>query len=267
MQTPNPEEMIFAVFVNTDLITLTNKPVRERLAFGDLPYRAPTRFKDLDSVFRLQALCSKGVATWYFIGESIGLGKTTFYFFKDKTAEEMAVPYERKERLGDHPWPMVVYDIKIDSDYNFPISTNSSDGGVITGPTNYIKDIVDEEVEEGTLFVTEKFLTATQPPVIHHKVPIVDSFHVQVNGASREYRRVLHDDLAVDASRSGTEKTLNGATEAIGGSIGGLFFPKTNFTRRKPYVKLSEPERNAYGLWETTKVTVYPPKKQPPTIR
>lgn len=271
--TPNPAEKIFAIYIPTELINPidlperpSNMPKRESV-LGVNPYTLPTKFKDLDPAFNVAHLCSMGVADWYFIGESIGPKTSVFYFFKNKTTAEENVPYHVEEKHGDHPWDMVLHDAWIESDYNFPISTNSPDGGIITGPTNYIRDIIDPAVENGSLFVTQKFLTATRPKFVRHKVPIPTSVHIQVNGASREYPRVLMDDLSIDASRSGTQKSLNGTTEAVGGSIAGLFYPKTNFTQRKAFILLHEPVMNQYGLWETTKVIVHPPKLLPPTLR
>lgn len=264
-QTPNPAEMILSVVVSSQLMTPTNKPHRERLALGSITYLAPTKFSELDPLFALPNLNHLGVADWQFIGENIGSTETIFYFFVNKTPAEMEVPYDTAEDVGDHPWPMVVLDVWVESDYNFPISANvveGNDTGVITGPTNTIHDNILPPVEEGTRFITRKFLSATRPNIPYHKIPQPGAMHVQVNGASKEYPESIHDDIYLTPTRSGTKMYLTGAAVGsnIGGSTSAQFFPATNFIARKPYFPKDKPVRNQYGLWEREQVQVIAPK-------
>ncbi len=265
VQTPNPAEMILAIVVSSQLMTPTNKPRVEQLAFGGAAYAAPTAFSALDPAFALPNLNHLGVADWQFIGESIGPVTTVFYFFAPKTAAEQKIPYYYNEVIGNHYWPMIVLEVWVESDYNFPISANvveGNDTGIITGPTNYIRDIVIPDCEEGSLIITRKYLSATQPKREHRKIPHPMAMHVQVNGASKDYGKVLHGDIIIDAVRSGTKMYLTsaGASSDVGGATSQHIFEATNFTSRKPYKLLHEPVQNQYGLWETKEIEVRPPK-------
>jgi hypothetical protein len=227
--TPNPSEMILAVYVKTEMMTVTtpekpsNKPHRES-AIGVTPYVAPTKFKDLDPAFGTAHLCSLGVAEWYFIGEQVGPQVTTFYFFKTAAIDGNLSPYDVEESVGDHYWPTVVLKVWSEEDTSFPISTMSleSDGsrGIITAPTVRIHAEVIDDTSEGTEIIVRKYLSATHPKVDLPKTPQTDSFEVFAGQGSRVFNKVLHDDLVFHATPSGTLKNASGTTSGLGGSIG-----------------------------------------------
>lgn len=265
--TPDPNQDIFTVFVDTERIRLENKPTREVPALGATPYTAPTQFKALAPAFGLSHLLSLGVGDWYFIGRQMGNPTSTFHFFKNKSLADINTPWETVEIIGNHFWPMVVLAVWIETDYNFLQSSNviqDREQGIITGPTHYIRDTVLPDIEEGSTIITRKFLSATQPFIPKRPVPQPMAMSVQVNGASREYPKVLHDDLFIEATESGTMQYLtSGLVTTLGGAVGEHFFPATNFPYRKPYILTDEPVRNALGLWERTQIEVRPPKLLP----
>lgn len=269
-KTDDPAQDIFTVFVSTTLIRLDNKPTREVQALGAIPYALPTQFKNLSPEFGLIHLCSLGVGDWYFIGESDLGARRAFHFFKNKSATEAATPYDTIEIIGNHFWPMVVLDIWVETDYSFLQSSNvisDEKHGINTAPTLYIRDLVIPDIEEGSTIITRKFMSATQPFVPKRSVPQPMAMSVQVNGASREYPKVLHDDIYVEGTPSGTMQYLTDGTansfNVLAGSIGAHIFPATNFPTRKPYILTDEPARNQYGLWERTQIEVRPPKIPP----
>lgn len=274
--TPDPAQMIFALYVKTELITVdtdekpSNKPKRES-ALGVSPYTLPTKFKELDAAFNAAHLCSLGVAEWYFIGESVGNPTTVFYFFKNKTGIDLFKPYEEKERVGDHYWPHVIYDIWIDSDRDNQTSTTiitDAEQGIASGPTNTVKALMIDDVSEGTTFVTRKYLSATQPRLNRPSIPHPLSLLVQVNGAERQFPKCLRPEIYIDPVPSVTKKfTPNTGVSDAAGATSGQLVEATNFTDRRPYILTSEPDRNAYGLWEWTEVEVIPPKVEEPQPR
>lgn len=272
-QTPNPAQMILAVFVESDLITLVNKPTREIFASSGIPYALPSTFAALDPRFSLEHLASLDVPAgtptidqWYFIGESIGPSKTAFYFFPPSTNPN-PVPYDSTEIQGNHHWDIVVYDIWTETDQNFNQSSNyiaGNDQGFITAPTVYIKDDHLPDIDEGTIFNTDLFISALRPVGVRHKVPIPEAMRVQVNGAERFFPKCIHPDIYVGPTRSGSQTFLTGAGTGgtIGGTVAGANFAATNVTDRKPYFLSDDYARNQYGLWERKRVKVTPPKKR-----
>lgn len=274
-QTPDPARMILAVFVKSSLITLVNKPTREVFAAGTRPYALPSTFAQLDPQFNLAHLASlpvpegtPSIDQWYFIGESLGPKRSVFYFFPPETSPN-PLPYDSKEIQGNHHWDMVVYDVWTKTDENFKQSSNyieGNDQGFITGPTVYIEDDHLPDIDEGTIFNTDLFLSALRPVGTRHKVPIPEAMLVQVNGASRNYPKCIHPDISVGPTRSGTQKFLTGANTGapIGGTVGGGNWPATNVTDRKPYYLTDDYDRNEYGLWDRKRVKVTPPKKSDP---
>lgn len=273
--TNNPADMVFALIVKTDSVTTSNKPQREVIAFGAIPYSAPTQFKDLNAAFNSSHLNSigmvnedptTGVGYYQFVGESIGPVETTFYFFPLKTAVQLQTPYQIRKWQGNHYWHPVIYDIWVETDNSFKQSSNTvvgNDVGVITAPTLYIRANYLQDIEEGTQFVEEKYLSAVQPIIPQHRVPDPQPVEVQANGASRSFPKALHEELYIPPTQSGSQQYLtNAATgSAIGGGTGEHFFTATNVTDRKPYTLSDEPVRDQLGVWERIKVKVIPPKK------
>lgn len=270
--TPNPSEKILAVKVKTELITLLNQPNREIQAFGDQPYKLPTTFAALAPEFNLSSLfipVTDGVppiTDWYFIGETVGDEITEFYFFPPKTVAQSNTPYDIDERQGNHSWAMVVLEVAVFQDFNFPISANhiDSDGaGIVTAPTSYILANYIPPIQEGSRIITRKFLTALRPNIPHWKVPQPMPMDIQINGAARYFAETLHDDIVVQATRSGTKKynQSTGATSDVGGVIGEQDFPATNFIDRRPFYLSDDPSRiEPFGLWNRVQVQVRPPK-------
>lgn len=266
-QTPDPANMIFTVFVETKKITLTNKPRRES-NFGVVPYVAPTKFKELAPEFGLLHLNSQGVAEWYFIGENIEGPRTAFHFYKNQTPNEiLASPWDTIEEVGNHFWHPIVLAIWVEEDPSFPQSTNVVDNngtvGIISGPTYKIRDKVLADVEEGSTFVTRKYLSAIRPPLKRSVVPQPQPMFVQANGVSRDYGKVLHPRIVVHATPSGINSSLGTtAVVSLGGGTEEQIFEATNRTERKPYILSFKPQRNQYGLWETVEIEVRPPKTE-----
>ena len=267
--TANPSEMIFALYVATDIMTVatsekpSNKPRRES-AIGVTPYVPPTKFKDLDPAFNTAHLCSLGVAEWYFIGESIGPRTSIFYFFKNAAIDGNLEPFDTEQSVGDHYWPTVVLKIWPEVDLSFPLVTNSIEANgsraLVTAPTVHIHAEVIPDTSEGSEIIVRKYLSATHPKINIPKTPQPDSFEVFAGQGSRVFDKVIHDDLVFHATPSGTLKNASGTTSSLGGSIRVQKFPATNFRSRKPYIVRSKPTRNGYGLWEWEETEVIPPK-------
>lgn len=282
--TPDPNQDILTIFVETQKIRPPNpvtgdpgnKPTAEIQALGTQPYVAPTTFDEVQSAFALQHLNFLGVGTWQFIGrQNMGEGVTAFHFFPAKTAAEMAIPWESKSIEGAHHWDTVVLDVWTETDYSMPQSastidfdsTNTPQQGIITAPTIRIRSVEIPQIEEGSIIVTRKYLSATEPKLQYHRVPQPMNMDVQVNGASRFFERVIHDTIIVEATLSGTRQILsNGESSDVGGVVGSQTFEATNFIERKPYFRLDDWIRNQLGLWERTTEEVIPPKIQPQIV-
>lgn len=268
IDSPNPDELILAVFVDTHRITIENKPNVEQLAFGATPYSLPTQFKNLDPAFGLQHLGHLGVSDWYFTGQSIGGPRTAFYFFKNKTAEELAIPFGITKDVGDHNWHPVVEDVWTEEDDSFPQSTNAvgaNDLGVVIAPTVHIRDIVIPDTDEGSRIITSHYLSALQPKIPHHQTPQAMDMTVRVNGAEKPYGKVLHDDIWIPSTRSGTTKYMSRSqtSGAVGGVLEGQFFPATKPSGRKPFYLRDHATQTPHGVWHRIKIKIRPPKVQP----
>ncbi len=271
LQTADPAEMILAIYVETQKMTLTNKPTREVLALGTRPYAAPTKFKDLSPDFGFPQLNHLGVADWEFVGELIGSPTTTFHFFKNKTPAEALVPYDIQEKVANHYWDEVIYEVFTEAD---PFATNSfqrvvgNDIATVVVPKIYIRALVLPGATEGTRFVTRLFQSARRPNIPYLKFPQPMEMDVRVCGERRIFERALHPEVLV-AGTPGIVKqylTVGGTGSTLLGSLSSQKFPATNFPARKRYVLEDDPERTANGIWHRKQVEVIPPKIDPETL-
>lgn len=287
IDTPDPAQDILAVFVETQLIThdhedengaevAGNCPKREILALGERPYSAPTRFNELAANFALPNLNHLGVATWFFIGKKkVDAKFTALYFFQDKTPEQLAIPYDFVSETGNHYWPAVLKEVFSDIDYSvtqsYNVITDVGTGndavptqGIRTAPVVTIEDVLIAAIKEGSTIITEKYLSATQPPPRYDAVPQPQPMTVRVNGQTKQYDEILHDDMRFAGTPSGTREFLtNGDATYVGGAVGEQFFPRTGkFIDWRQYVVARSPVRNEYGLWDTTVIKVRPPKRR-----
>jgi len=266
--TINTEELIFGLFVDTQKITLSNKPKREILANGAVPYSAPTKFKDLAPEFAAPHLDSLGISEWEFIGQNISQPRSTFYFFKNKTAVEMNVPYYVNDEIGNHPWPMVILDVWVDT-LDWPQNAFVPDGNqrnLVYEPTRVIQDLRLPPISEGSTIIERRFLTARQPKTQVPKVPMPMPMRILLpTGEHREYDEVLHDEILVRDGRNSRTPfvivTTAGVTTQTARGV--QFFEATNFTGRKAYVFRDSAEQNAFGLWERRQLEARPPHAKP----
>lgn len=271
--TDDPQNLVFALFVDTDKLTLTNLPKIASLP-GVSPEVPATKYKELAECFKRASLANLGIADWSFIGSTVGPSKSTFYFFKTKTDEEMLVPYydDSPGVIRNYPWPPVVYDAWVEADYSFPLTTQNvtEDGNVevISAPTLYPRVLMADDINEGSAFVTRKFLSHKQPPRPHIKTPDPRSIVIQVNGVTREIPPSLHGEIIIEVQASGTlGYSPTGGMREINGSTSGMVFEATNMETRRPFIQTWNSVKNQYGLWETTEVTVIPPKTKEPEVR
>lgn len=187
-----------------------------------------------------------------------------FHFGMDKTDEEKATPFNSIwKKMGNHRWPPLLKGLAFIEDYEFPEATNvigGGEAGVATSPKNYVRELYIAEVNEGSRFLLDEFLSPTPYGMGRTPVPQSGRVSYMINGVRGAFEECWHDDIEIPSTSSATA-TLIGSSESVGDSrIPGQFFPRTNFRRRRPYI-LTVDQDLTPGGYHYQRLRVFPPRQ------
>lgn len=186
-----------------------------------------------------------------------------FYYAYPKTVIQANTPFrETWVEFGDHHWHPILKALELVEDPVLVYATPSISGnnqGITTAPRYYQREEYINDVDEGTRFLLlERF---GPRPFIIPRYPVPQPGRISYQTATREggFPECLHDDVVIPPTRTGTSQNAGGTTTAVGGSLDGQEFPRTNFKSRRPYVKkVSQSQRD--GGWYSPLIRVYPPR-------
>ena len=181
-----------------------------------------------------------------------------------------ATPVKTDRPSGDGYIPgILVGKPRIVLDYNFPISTNWSDGtdhGIVLTPTPRVFYDYIPAATEGFQYIVETFLSNTEiiPPKI--KAPVARQIQIPVQGQVITIKECLHEELHIEQQSTSSSVILSsGTVKALGGSIPGQKIPATNFTTWKVYLKKAEPFE-IDGIRGMVLTTCIPPNLPEPIV-
>jgi hypothetical protein len=184
-------------------------------------------------------------------------------FAKFKSAEDANIPFRPPypKDFGNHPWPAILKALNIQEDpfltYATPVISGNSQG-IATGPRYYQQEEYVNAIQQGSRFVVSEFFGPRPFNIPRHQVPQPGRIAYQLATLEGGFPECLHDDVEVPSTRTATSKNVGGTTTAVGGSLDGQFFPRTNFKSWRPYV-FSDAQLFRDGGWHRVLVRVYPP--------
>ncbi len=199
-----------------------------------------------------------------------GTGQTLSYFFaKNKTDDEKNTPFEsRWIKFGNHRHPPILKGLAFIEDYSFPNATNiiqDEESGIAVSPRNYLREAYIAEVNEGSRFLLDEFVSPTPFLIGQYPVPQPGRVSYQLNGLHGSFEECLHDDLEIPASNGATTTLVDGSETSVESRIAGQFFPRTNFKRRRPYIFAADQEKRN-GVHYMQRLRVFPPRTPKVTI-
>ncbi len=246
--TPSPSERSLVVTVSEDSFASTGGKIPPQ----NTPYNSPL-FK---TFFGKDYL--KEFGDFIYTGQ---VGDYGLAFAMGKTLDEANTPFRTYREFKNHYWPKILLALGIVQDYTFPQVTNNISGnnaGIVTAPTNYGKYALIDDVEEGSIFVTEEFFGPLPYNIPRYPVPVTTPVHVEVLGVQYDFPKVLHPKIVVPNTRTGDAQLVSGSASGVGGALNGQIFPATNFETWAPYVLTDQQEYRDNG-WYRIRVRVYPP--------
>lgn len=191
-----------------------------------------------------------------------GNATLSLLFLPTLSQEQRDTAYRTTSSFGNHRWAPILERLDFFADTNFPRATNRMIGGrgaVVTGPSYYVRENYRPECNEGSRFTIEEFFSDVPYAVPPYLVPVPRSVSYDVPGARGSFPECLGPDIDIPPFQTANLAFFTGNANAVNanGSIGGQFFPKTNFQRWSPYV-VSDQTHFDNG-YVRTRIKVWPP--------
>lgn len=264
VQTPNPSEFAFAVFVPQETIaknpTFAPFPgdlfkdlgVENGKSYGWIPDAALAQDDRFGLYVYVQMFVLKDGA------------EVMFVYGKPKTEEEKNTAFRvTNRRFGNHRWPPILKALGFITDYNFPRSANSirnngAASGIVVAPNYYVREAYIPEVNEGTRFREEEFFSPTPFNIPRYPVPQATSVSYDINGVRGRFPECLHPEIVVPPTATASAQMVGGFFFPMSGNLEGQRFPRTNFRTWTSYV-LMHTQEQMEGGWYGRRVRVFPP--------
>lgn len=192
----------------------------------------------------------------YVDDKDLGNGKMMMLFVKVMSDEERNTPFRTISSFGNHRWPPILLSLEL--------LASSTFSGAYPQTNYFVREQYIPDVSEGTRFITEEFFSDIPYTIPKYKVPIPQSVSYDVQGVRGSFPECLHDDIRINPTR-----TFNVITQITGnappGTIGGQFFPATNFPEWATYIMSDDSDfQNGYYR---KRIRVIPPSMPDPIIR
>lgn len=185
-------------------------------------------------------------------------------FARHFTDEERATPFRVTSRFGNHRWPPILKELRFMLARDFPIVSQLSDGKTIYANRYLVREVYIPEVNEGSRFVTEEFISDEPFVIPQYAVPTPTSITYNYLNLRGGFPECLHRRIDIKNLISTTAAYNGTVTTDAYNELQGQIFPATNFIEWAPYV-LSDDQTLSGGVWYRKRVRVYPPP-MPETI-
>lgn len=263
--TPDPNEEAFFTDINQEVLQNLKANEWPRTADGG---NTATIYQDwrLHLPERVAQGWGNYVYTWK---RPLGGGVIRFFWVKNKTAEEAAVPFRETTHKRNHPWPPILYALVLIPDYTFLRTGKgyiAADNEIseVVAPNHYVREIYVPGVNEGTKMVKREFYSQNKFDIPQTPVPVPTSVSYDINGVQGRFPECLHPLIKLESTRSGIAQVVAGVTSSVGGALEGQIFPATNFEEWAPYITTDTQEQDENGGWHRTQWIAIPP--DPPDV-
>jgi hypothetical protein len=261
-RTANPAEWGFSVVIPT-----TN--IQENLA----AYRAQvpeTPFNQLPNPPDPDLASDDQFGLWTLTDTSDNdAGSKRYWYARNYTEEERNTPFRAFwKKFGNHRFDPELEALVFLQDASFPLSANvirNGQQGIVTSPRPFVRELFRAEVNEGSRFYLEQFVSNVPFAIGRYPVPQAQPVSYDINGVRGNTGPVLHDDIEIPSTLTANATFFGGTAGAESSRLPGQFFPRTNFKRRRPYVLIMEQDL-VNGVWTAERIRVFPPKRSRITV-
>lgn len=246
--TPDPHEVTLVTFVD-----------RYNVALRDIPVVGSTFKLWTQASGFTELVAAHGNWTFAQMKTQDAPGQmNAFYWVRPRTAAERQTPFRTSSKFGNHRWPPILKQLQFIPARDFPITSQLSDGKTIYANRYLVREVYIPEVNEGSRFVTEEFISDTKFDIPQYPVPTPTSISYHYLNLRGGFPECLHKKIDIKALISTTASYNGSVTTANYNELQGQVFPATNFTEWAPYV-LSDDQDLVGGVWYRKRIRVYPP--------
>lgn len=255
--TPDPNEEAFFTDLNQDALKNLRADQWPRTADGG---NTPTLYQDW-----VRAIPSKVKEGWgnyvYTRKRPLGDGVIRFFWVKNKTEAEKAIPFRITPTMGNHYWPPVLLGIDVQKS-RVPRSVDT--GNRVYRGNNYsVIPIWIPSADTGTLFILREFTSPDQFNIPQHPTPLATPVNFPVPGQGIfNFPESLHPDITVDSFEDSTNY-FDTNTLGIISDVGittPWFFPATDPKTWVSYILYDrQTQDDETGIWHRTQMEVNPP--------
>ena len=179
-------------------------------------------------------------------------------FARGFTTEERNTPFRVTSKFGNHRWPPILKFLKFELARDFPLVSQNKAGNNTYANRYLVREGYIPEINEGTRFVTEEFISDVPYVIPQYSVPTPTSISYHYLNIKGGFPECLHKKIDIKALISTVAVFDGTATVSNYNELSGQVFPATNFTEWAPYV-LSDEQELVNGVWYRKRVRVYPP--------
>lgn len=249
-ETPVASEVALAVFV-------------EKSVMAENPSILPDEgalYGTIDAKLMPADLSSEWNNYRYLGNETGNATNLVLIFGKVRTQEERDTPYRTLTSFGDHRWPPILEALAFFKDAAFGRSTYGSKGGksaIITGPSYFVRQVYQCEVNEGSRFISEEFFSDVPFDIPTYPVPIPRAVYYDVPGAHGGFQECIGPEIRIPNFQTANAAFVVGNQSAASGSVRGQYYPATDMEEWTSYI-LTDQQDFTSG-YRRRRIRVIPP--------
>jgi len=161
-------------------------------------------------------------------------------FLPNMSQEEMDTPFRTTTSFGNHRWPPILQALAFFKDHNLPRSsfgTRYGQGAYISGPTYYVREIYQCEVNEGSRFIMEEFFSNAPFSIPLYPVPIPRAVYFDIPGVRGGFPECIGPEIRIPRTQSASSASyITGNAAIANGAVNGQYYPATDMEEWEPYI-------------------------------
>ena len=157
-------------------------------------------------------------------------------FARHFSDEQRKTPFRTSTRFGNHRWPPILKKLEFVLARDFPITSQLSSGKTVYANRYLVREVYIPEVNEGSRFVTDEFISDEPFVIPQYPVPTPTSVSYHYLNLRGGFPECLHDKIDIKALISTTANYNGTVTTDNYNELKGQVFPRTNFIEWSPYV-------------------------------
>jgi len=180
-----------------------------------------------------------------------GSATLSLLFLPNLTQEQKDTAFRTTTSFGNHRWPPILQALAFFKDHTLPrasFGTRYGQGAYISGPTYYVREIYQCEVNEGSRFILEEFFSDTPFDIPLYPVPVPRAVYFDIPGVRGSFPECIGPEIKIPRTQTASSASyITGNAALASGAISGQRYPATDMEEWEPYVLTDQQDfQNGY---------------------